>query len=214
MIALADSNYVLGDSTVSAGLDQFVLWIDQVGAFLVLSGDEITIGGPPAEGSPARIAMLANLSRRHATVARGGERYLLKAHAPAFVGGRPVHESADLADGCEIALGESVRLRFRQPNVMSGTARIDFLSDHRPARPVDGIVLMHDTCLLGPGPENHIRCPQWDQPLLLFRRDNEVCCKARDDLFIDGRHAPRGGRLANGSVVSGADMRFRAEAIG
>lgn len=196
------------------GLEQFVLWIDQVGAYLVLTTDEVTIGGPPAEGPSSKIAMLANLSRKHATFVRGEERYLLKAHAPVCVGGRPVHESADLADGCEITLGQSVRLRFRQPNVMSGSARVEFLSDHRPARPVDGIVFMHETCLLGPGAENHIRCPHWTQPVLLFKHQGEIRCKAREDLFIDGRHAPAGGALAAGTIISATELRFRAEAIG
>src|SRR5260370_41664902 len=108
------------------------------------------LGGPAAEGTPADVSFRATLSRRHATFVRSGERYLLLAHAPVQVAGRAVHDRVDLSDGYEVALGANVRLTFRLPSVMSGTARLDFASDHRAARSADGVVLMDETCLLGP----------------------------------------------------------------
>lgn len=196
--------------------DKFVLWIDEVGAFLMFLKNEITVGGPVGPGgesSRADLALLANLSRRHATFARSGERYVLVAHAPVHVAGRPVHDRVDLADGSELALGANVRLRFRLPSAMSGTARLEFASDHRPARAVDAVILMEDTCLIGPTGENHIRCPGWRQSVLLFRREGALWCKSRDEIFLDGKHAPEGGRLEPGMVVTGADVRFRVEEV-
>lgn len=190
---------------------RFILWIDRVGAFLMCLGSELTIGGPASEGQRADLSLLANLSRRHATLSRSGERYVLAAHSPAYVAGRPVHEQVDLCDGHEIQLGSSVRLRFRLPSVMSGSARLEFLSDHRPALAADGVVLMDDTCLLGPAVDNHIQCPAWPQAVLLFRREGKLHCKARDDLFMNGRHCPGGGELASGTVVTGTEIRFRIE---
>jgi hypothetical protein len=214
MSALAMSDYLLNTSPAPSAGDKFVLWIDQVGAFLVCLNDEVTIGGPAAEGAQADVSLLANLSRRHVTFVRSGERYLLVAHAPSHLAGRPVHDRSDLGDGYEVSLGASVRLAFRLPSMMSGTARIDFVSDHRPARAVDAIVLMDETCLVGPGPENHIRCPGWKNSVLLFRRDGKLWCKSRETLFIGGRHAPDGAELEPGSVVTGNEMRFRMEPIG
>jgi hypothetical protein len=213
MSALIMSDYVLGVPASASRGERHLLWIDRVGAFLVCLGDAVLIGGPAADGA-ADVSLLANLSRRHATLRRSGERYVLEAHSPTLVAGRPVHERADLCDGHELQLGSSVRLRFRLPTVMSGSARLEFLSDHRPAYPADGIVLMDDTCLLGPAPENHIQCPGWPQSLLLFRREDGLHCKSRDDLFINGVHSSGGGRLTSGSVVTGADLRFRIETIG
>lgn len=206
------SDYVIGTATAESRGEKFVVWIDRVGVFLVCLGDSVSIGGPAADKT-ADVSLLANLSRRHATLERSGERYVLHAHAPVFVAGRPVHERADLCDGHDLQLGGNVRLRFRLPTVMSGSARLEFLSDHRPAFATDGVILMDDTCLLGPTAENHIRCPDWTQSLLLYRRDGGLYCKARDDLFINERHAPGGGQLTPGTVVTGTNIRFRIETI-
>lgn len=197
--------------TPPVAAERYTFWVDRVGAFLVCVGNRVTIGGPASEGRRADVSLLANLSRKHATFVRSGERYLLEAHAPTTVAGRPVHERVDLNEGNDVTLGTAVKLRFRLPNAMSGTARIEFLSDHRPNRSADGVVLMHDTCLLGPGAENHILCPGWPQPVLVYRRGNELWCKSREELFIDGQHAPAGGALRAGSVVSGNEIRFRLE---
>lgn len=209
------SDYVLGSNEFPGpgekSGEKFVVWIDRVGAFLLCLSSEVTIGGPAAEGVSADVALLANLSRRHATFVRSGERYVLTAHAPLQVAGRTVHDRVDLADGYVVALGANVRLKFRLPSVMSGTARVEFLSDHRPAHAADGIILMDETCLIGPGPENHIRCPGWPNSVLLIRREGRLWCKSRDDLFLGGRHAPDGGELEPGVVVTGADIRFRIE---
>ncbi|MFN0055478.1 MAG: hypothetical protein ACKV0T_25305 [Planctomycetales bacterium] len=213
MSTLAMSDYVLGATREAGRSERFRLWIDGVGVYLLCLSDAVTIGGPAAE-QPADLSLLANLSRRHATLHRSGERYVLHAHAPTCVAGRPVHDRADMCDGHDLQLGANVRLRFRLPTVMSGSARLDFLSDHRPAQAVDGVVLMHDTCLLGPQAENHICCPAWTQSLLLYRRDGELYCKSRDDVFIDKQHLPGGGKLIPGATVAGAELRFHLEELG
>src|SRR5262245_2532454 len=158
MSVLAMSDYILGSNPSSAAGEKFVLWIDRVGASLLCLQSEVTVGGPAAEGRGADVSLLANLSRRHATFVRSGERYLLVAHAPVHVAGRVVHDRVDLSDGYDVALGANVRLKFRLPSVMSGTARIEFVSDHRPARSVDGVILMDDTWLFGLGAENDVGC--------------------------------------------------------
>ncbi len=202
---------LLGATAMFTPAGSYTLWIDQVGAYVVCLADMIAIGGPSTGVNAADVPLLANLSRRHITFLRSGERYVLHAHAATSVGGRPVNEKCDLADGAELQLGTSVRLRFRIPSVVSGSARLEFLSDHRPASAADGVVLMSDTCLMGPSAENHIRCPAWPSSLLLFRRDGNLRVKGREDLFLDGRHSPEGGILVEGTMVSATDLRFRVE---
>jgi hypothetical protein len=192
---------------------RFTLWIDGVGAYLLCLGDRITFGGPQGSGISADLPLLANLSRRHATVVRSGEGYLLEAHSGVRVADRTVHEQTNLNDGYEIQLGENVRLRFRLPSALSTTANIDFESDHRPSQSVDGVILMDETCLLGPGRENHVWCPDWSESVLLFRQGGGIWCKSRADICVDGQPAREGRKLNAGSVVTGVDLRFRIEPV-
>ena len=191
---------------------RYLLWIDGVGVYLVCLGQRVTIGGQRPDGPNADVPLLANLSRTHATFLRGAEGYVLEAQGAMKVSGRPTQDKAWLTGDREIELGNSVRLRFRMPSVLSATATIDFLSDHRPAHSLDGIILMEDNCLLGPGSDNHVRCLTWDETVLLYRRGDQLWCKSRSDLFVETSLARSGYPLRPGNIVTGNDLRFRLEA--
>ncbi len=194
------------------------IWIDGVGCFWLSQSDRVTIGGPgmPSAKSDdsretADLAILSDLKRRHATIVRTGEGYLLEAHGPVRVAGREVHDRVALSDGAMIELGRSVRLRFRQPSALSLSARLDFVSDHRPTQTVDAVVLLADTCLLGPTDDNHVVCPDWSGQVLLVRQGEELWCRSRQVLTVNGHRLGSGRRLQSGDIVSGDDSRFRIE---
>lgn len=193
-----------------------VVWIDGVGCFWISRAERVTIGGPGSLSSKpphpreiADIAILSDLKRQHATIVRTGEGYLLDAHGPARVAGREVHDRATLGDETLIELGHSVCWRFRQPSALSLSARLDFVSDHRPAQTVDGLVLLADTCLFGPSDENHIVCSEWPGEILLVRQQDELWCRSRLDLNVNGQPLGSGQRLQSGDIVTGEDLRFR-----
>ena len=194
------------------------LWIDGVGCFWMSPKDRVTIGSPEApspqqdiRGDSADLPILSDLNRRHATIVRNGEGYLLEAHGPVHIAGREVRDRAALNDGAIIELGRTVRLKFRQPSALSLSARLDFVSDHRPTQSVDGIVLLADTCLLGSGDENHIVCHDWVGQVLLVRQGAELWCRSRQTLTVNGQRLGSGRRLQSGDVVSGEELRFRIE---
>jgi hypothetical protein len=192
--------------------DSYFLWVDGVGAYQVFTAPEITIGGPTRDKEAADLVLLANLSRRHATFIRSGEGYVLEAHAACKVGDRPIEGRARLNNNYRLELGSGVRLRFRIPSVLSATAVVDFLSDHRPNRSIDGVVLMDETCLLGPASDNHIVCSDWSDSVLLYRKADGFWCKSRSPITIDGKPVAEGGPVKPGSFVSGSDFGFRLEA--
>jgi hypothetical protein len=136
---------------------------------------------------------------------------VLEAHAAVKVADRLVEEVAHLNSNYSIELGGSVRLRFRLPSVLSATAVIDFVSDHRPPQSVDGVVLLDENCLLGPGRDNHIRCPEWNESVLLYRKEGRFWCKSQSGLVIGGRISKEETAIEPGDIVSGLDMRFRIE---
>ncbi len=192
---------------------RLMLWIDGVGAYLLCLKKEVTIGGPMQNSSPSEISLMANLSRCHATIIRDGESYFLEAHSPVHVDGRRVDWRTHLTKKSSIQLGENVQLQFRLPSVLSQSALLQFVSHHRPSFSVDGVVLMDENCLLGPGKENHIQCAQWEESLLLYIKGDNLYCKSHGDMFIDGEPATGASIIKPGQTVSGEEWRFRLETV-
>jgi hypothetical protein len=208
---------------------RLVAWVDGVGAFLLCLGDTATLGGLSGRSD---IRLAADLAPRHATIVRSGERYVVEATEPALVAregravgvspasrasGRVVQGRTDLNDGEELLLyregSSGVRLRFRQPNVLTATAALAVASDHRTEPRYDGIVLLADACVLGPRRDAHIVCRGWEETLLLFRRDGQLWCKSPVPLAIDGTPAGGSAPVEAGSHVTGDGISFRLEAL-
>jgi hypothetical protein len=195
----------------TAPSERFYLWVDGVGAFQLFTGSRVTVGGPTRESETADLVLLANLSRKHATFVRSDEGYILEAHGACKVADRAVEERTHLNSNYRLELGSGVRLRFRLPSVLSATAVIDFVSDHRPNRSMDGVILMEQACLLGPTADNHIVCPEWNETVVLYRKPDGFWCKSQSQLAIDGQWTETGGPVKPGSLVCGSDFQFRLE---
>jgi hypothetical protein len=209
--------------TAPVGRGPCLLWIDGVGCWLLHGKDRITIGGP---GNPSRndrsadLKLLADLSRSHASLARCGESYLLAAEGPAMVSGKRVAEPTVVRDGDVIGLGDAVRLRFRQPSKLSLTVRLEFDSQHRPAQRIDGVLLMDQTCILGPADDSHVVCSDWERRVIIFRRDGKLWCKrgpataaseSDHELYVNGCRVADAAPLRDGTIVTLGDARFRIE---
>lgn len=195
--------------------ERFLLWVDAVGGFLVCLDDSITIG-QAVPGSRVDVPLVGDLSRAHAQIRRSGEGYLIQAAEPGRLirlGGRTLRGPTPLFDGEEIELGPSVRLRFRQPHRLSCTARLEFLSPHRTHPSADGIILMGESCILGPALNSHIVCRDWSNDVILFRRGGKLHCRGKDQIEVDGRVCKGSGLLLPHSHVVGADFALSLEKI-
>jgi len=197
--------------------DCFWLWVDGVGGYLVCPGETVTIGQPAIDGS-TDVPILADLSRRHAEISRQGENYLLHALREARVDGRPVGGSAVLRAESLIELGEAVRLRFRRPHPLSLSARLDLASRHRTQPGCDGIILAHETIVLGPRGDGHVVCPGWPHEIVLSRQVNgwsgsgQWHCRAGGrELEVDGVRASRRASLASHSRIVGPGIAISLE---
>ncbi len=199
-------------NTVAASqCSKYMLWIDGVGAWQLCAGQSFIVGAPSFEKQSADIALLANVSRHHATLQHSGEDWKLNAHQPTSVSGRTVADSTNLKSGDQICLAERVRLGFRIPSVLSSSAVIDFESDHRPSHSVDGIILLTDHCLLGPRRDHHVFCSQWSDMVVMFFQDEELKCRSKALLAVDGQTISDVATLKHGSVVTSEELRFRVE---
>jgi hypothetical protein len=150
------------------------------------------------------VPFLADLSRRHAIIRRDGEAYVLTPLSRTTVDGQPAGESVVLRDKCVVKLGDSVELRFRKPHALSNTAVLENLSHHRTEPAVNGIVLMSESCILGPQPHSHVRCRGWEHDLVLFRRGGELMCRTHAPIEVDGQ------TCVGQAAVSG-DCRIESE---
>jgi hypothetical protein len=200
-----------GEFTMPNG---YKLWIDGVGTYLVLLDDRVTIGGERWEGDLADLRLQSGIRRIHAAIERDGEDYWLVPQGDTKLDGREIRQRTPLRDGVEIGLIPCVRLGWTLPSPLSSSARIDFLTAHRPAERVDGIVLMSETCLLGPGANNHVTCPPWEANLVLYRRGEELHGRCRKEWSIDGVPVEGASRIQSGNIVRGPEFCFRLERIG
>jgi hypothetical protein len=192
---------------------RMLLWADAVGGFLVCLDPEVVIGRA-GSGSHADIPLLGDLSRRHASLIRHGDGYIVRAYHPTFINGRQVIGTGPLRDRDVLRLGSSVELLFRQPSPISATARLEIVSHHRLPMAVEGVILMAETCILGPPPQAHVVAGELREPLVLFRQGGQLWCRAPGSFEVDGR--PCTGRVALGarSRVSGQEFSFGVEPVG
>jgi hypothetical protein len=174
--------------------------------------DEVVIG----QASPANrvdLPILADISRRHAKIRREGESYVLEPLHATRIEGRAIQSKTLLSDGDEIELGTGVRLRFRQPHALSGSARLEFLSRHRSQPYADGVLLMAESCVLGPRTQNHVVCRDWAGDVVLYRQDDQLYCRAMEAIEIDGELCDGRGRLDGNSHVVGSDFSMSLEEL-
>jgi hypothetical protein len=189
----------------------FWLWVDSVGGFLVCPGDRVVIGQPTTDG-PVDVPLLGDVSRRHAVLHREREHYVLASErGEVRVDGKPVERSAVLTSGSVIELGRTARLRLVLPHPLSMTARLEFVSAHRTQPRADAVLLMAETCVLGPKATSHVCCPSWSSEVVLFRESDSVVAAAGDAISIDGGVATRRGTLGPASRVTGSNFSFSVD---
>ena len=191
---------------------RFLLWIDAVGGYLVCLANEIVLG-QATPGNRVDVPIMGDLSRRHAIVRRHGEGYVIEPIHTVRVQGQKIGEATLLSDGDEIELGNSVRLRFRKPHVLSASARLEFVSRHRTQPSADGILLMAESCVLGPKFQNHVVCRSWSHDVVLYRQEDELFCRAMESIEIDGQLCDGRGRIGSNSRVSGGDFALSLELV-
>jgi hypothetical protein len=137
----------------------------------------------------------------------------LEAARPVQVNGRPV-EKALLHSGDRVTLGSRCQMQFHQPVPISTSARLDLVSGHRLKLAVDGVLLMADTLVLGPGSHVHVSMPDLSQPVILFRTREGLGIRCVGKLTVDGQSCDQRGTLALTSTVSGDDFALALEPVG
>jgi hypothetical protein len=191
---------------------RFLLWVDGVGGYLVCLAPRVTLG-QATQDSYVDVPLFADVSRLHATLTRDAEGYLLEAVRPLLVNNEPATRTL-LRPNDRVTLGSCCQVRFRQPAPVSASARLDMVSGHRLPLSVDGVLLMADTLVLGPGSHVHVELPESKNNVVLYRHKEGLGVRCGGDLSINGRRCRERGLLGPHATVTGDDFAFAVEAIG
>jgi len=212
------------DTSASAQpVDRQMLWVDAVGGYLMCFDNEVVLGQPVGNQALA-IPILADVSRRHAVLRREAGAYVLQPLAKVYVDGLLVTGPTVLGDKHQIQLGGSaakdgkagqggVQIVFTRPHALSATARIEIVSGHRTAPSADAILLVADSCVLGPGNHSHIQCGRWKDDVILFRKSGDLHCRSTAPLAIDESPIEGQAEIRPGSRVEGEDFALSVEEV-
>lgn len=190
----------------------FVMWIDAVGGILVCRGDHIYLG-QAIPGNRVDVPIQADISRRHVSIRRDEEGYLLLPIARVLLDGKLVTVPTPLVDGQLIDLGGAVQMEFHRPHPLSATARLTIISHHRTQPPVDSILLLADSCVIGPTRSCHVMARGMAQEVVLFEQGKQLQFRAAGPITIDDNEYERQGPVTEQSRISGEDFSLSLESL-
>ncbi|MBL9081991.1 MAG: hypothetical protein JNK76_09315 [Planctomycetales bacterium] len=213
-------------------VDRYMLWIDGVGNYLMCERSSIAVGQPtmlgvrsekPAMGDESvaaevDVAIMADISRRHVLVERHGEHYLLKPLRRVWLGAAEVTFPRYLSDGTRFELGDrpgrGLQLRFDLPSSCGMTGRLVVESRHRLQPAADAVLLLADSCLIGPNEDCHVRVLKMTRTLVMHRRsDGQLVFRAEGSYDVDGRRAGGTTRIERSSRVRADDFSLQLEPL-
>jgi hypothetical protein len=190
---------------------RFLLWVDGVGGYLVCLSNRVTFGQATAEG-PVDVPLFAEVSRTHAEVTRDGEGYVIESGRGIRVNGDEA-KRAVLSAGDRVTLGASCQFLFHKPVPVSSSARLELTSGHRLPVAVDGVLLMGNELMLGPGPEAHVELPGLEAPVLIYRSKDGLGVRVPGKFTIDDRLCADRAVLPLPAVVSCDAFTFAVEPV-
>ena len=206
---------VMSDQTVPSlanvhdQLATFALWIDGVGGYLVCLSHRVTLGQSLAD---ADIGLIADVSRHHATIQRDPEGYFLESPRKLQINGVAMTK-AMLRTGDRITMGSSCQLQFWQPVPVSTSARLDIVSGHRFAEPVQAVLLMADTLVIGPAAQTHVQVQEMTQSLILFRGKNGLNARWHGNITVNGNTFQERAPVDAGSTLTTDQISLALEKV-
>jgi len=190
---------------------RFLLWIDGVGAWLVCLSSRISIGQAAPEGGPIDVPLLADVSRIHASLTRDDESYLLETSRDVLVNGQPMTKAV-LQSGDRLSIS-SCSILFEQPVPGCLSARLSFDGNRRLPMAVDGVLLLADMLILGPGAKVHVPMEELTQPLHLFRQKERLGIRWPGEFVVEGEKCKDRALLPTQGTVSANEFTIAIEPI-
>ncbi|HBE69630.1 MAG TPA: hypothetical protein DDW52_15910 [Planctomycetaceae bacterium] len=187
-----------------------ILWIDGVGGFLLVESDEVIVG-QAAPRAKVDVAIVGDLSRQSAAIRRSEGDYLLQPLQATQLNGADIDRPHLLSHNDELQLGDRVKLQFMRPSPLSATAVLKMGSLNRFKPNVDGVLLLADSCILGPAATSHVQCPHWKGELLMFKKGDDWVFRTLETVTVNGEEAQGQILLTPGMRMQGEDFSLSVE---
>jgi hypothetical protein len=181
---------------------RWLLWIDGVGGYLLLPGNEWMIGGPSG-ADQNEICVQGDLSRREVCLRRQANEYVLQPLGAVQLGARRLTRPEVLRDGDRFTVGSNVIFEFSLPHPLSASAALALSSRQRLQPRCDGIILVADTCILSPTRSAHVVVADLIGEEVLLYRSGEWFVRGGEATTVDG--IPANGRT---KVCPGSRLQF------
>ncbi len=185
---------------------RYLLWVDGVGSYLVLSADCVTIGRAGSSNRPD-IALSADIAGVHAQILRVDHEYFLAPQAAVAVNGAPVSRHL-LANGDELTLGARTKLAFKLPTALSSTAMLELPSGLQVARDVNKVILLDQHLVFGPRGNAHIAVSGLTERVVVSLGAEGFRCRAQVPLVVDGKVCGRDAAVPVGAPVEAGPVTF------
>lgn len=199
---------------------QYLLWVDGAGVFLLCLDNQITIGGLRDDAHRADLCLMANLSRKHATLKRSDGGYQIQSHGNVTQNNQPLstEKPVPIQPTTTWKMNRNVEIQIQQPTVLSLTAVLDFQGSHpplvgQPPVTIDRVILMDQNCLIGPGGGQHIRLDDCEEGFILYRSKEQLWCKSKTPFSPNNEAKTNSHPMVTGDVIAGDNFRFRIESV-
>ena len=146
------------------------LWVDGCGGYLLMTGVRWSVGGL-SPVSTVDICVQADWPRLAGQISRRGADYF-------WQGQKAADQKILLTDGTQVPVDGSALMTLGKPSQLSDTAVLSLNGPHRFDQHVDGVVLVRETILVGPGSDCHLRCRDASDRVVLQLKGNQWYAKA------------------------------------
>ena len=187
--------------------ERFLLWVDGMGTYLLLTSDRIAIGRSGSSSRP-EIALPVNIAGYHAEILRCEEDYfVVSAQGTVEVDGRATPKKL-LSHGEELALSPQCQMAFELPTPMSSAAVLSLKKGLRIERDVRHIILLKDLLLLGPSQSCHVKTRGKGEPVILNYSPEGFTCRAQEGILVQDAPAGLQAAIPLGAHIQVGDLTF------
>lgn len=188
------------EAVAGRGVPQrFLLHVDGVGSYLVVRKASVTFG-PASTSNECDVSLMAEAGLSGVAIERVDEDYFLRARQAVIVNDRPVTQKL-LVDGDRIALSLRCRVKFGLPNAASTSAVVQLSGTRLAGTDARRIILLDHEIVIGPGSASHIRADGLAEPVVLYVRGDQLCCRAKQPVLVNDAALDGSAGLPLGSSV-------------